>query len=770
VFEVSSNIARQNIFRLAERIKTSLYSAIFQRRHTMRIKFFLLISIVFTLTVILTNTAGAELIGWWKLDEGFRSTFADSSGFGHDGIMDPPNDSKVRWTLDSYKGSALEFLTSAAPFTICDAPLTPGLLNIAESTYSFWEKTPLEYQEWGPALVLIGVEHDSDFELTDAGVPFIFGEPDSGGVGYEDWAMASGATLNDDLWHHITVTYSASNQLAVYYLDGIEVINNPEWNYSDPILTVRIGGPRSSDTRRMWRNYIGTLDEVAVFNHALTADEVALLYRFGPKPTPKASNPSPLNGAVDVTRDVVLSWDMGIYGSQRNVYIGTNFNDVDEATLSDPRDVLVSESQNSTSFDPIGNEPLEYGRTYYWRIDEINDLDPNSPWKGDIWSFTTLNYLPVDNFEGYNDVNNIIYNTWSDYFVNNTGMTTGHIEPPTIEQNITHLGRQSMPLHYDNDGTVNEGTDLETTGTLFYSETERRWADAQDWTREGVESLSLWFRGYPAQVSSFVEEPAGTFSVTGIGGDIWDRSDEFHFAYKQLSGSVKIIARVDSLENTDPFAKAGIMLRDTLDANARYCALLMTPENGVRYQYRSSVNDITDRQFDPNVAVPYWLRLERTGGGLVRAYYSANGSDWLSFPLRSLTMANPIYVGLAVTSHDTVVPCQAKFSNVSFPDTTVGPEWTAQDIGILTNEVEPMYVALNGDAVIFHDDPNAVLTDQWTEWKIPLQNFTDKGVNLTNVNSLGIGIGNRDSSQPGGKGIVYIDDIRLYRPTLSEGN
>jgi len=737
----------------------------------MRSKFFFLTSIVFAPTVTLSNPAGAELVGWWKLDEGFRSNFADSSGFGHDGTMDPPNESKVRWTLDSYKGSALEFLTFAAPFTLCDAPLTPGLLNISESTYSFWKKTPIEDQPWGPALVLIGVEHDSDFELTDEGLPFIMGEPNEGGTGYiGDWSTGAGVALNDDQWHHITVTLSTSKQLITFYLDGVEVISDPNWSLSDPILTVRIGGPRSSEARRMWRNYIGTLDEVAVFNHALTADEVALLYRFGPKPTPKASNPSPLDAMVDVARDVVLSWDMGIHGSKRDVYTGTDFNDVNEATPNDPRGVLAGESQNGTTFDPLGDELLEYGRTYFWRVDEINDLDPNSPWKGDIWSFKTLNYLPVDNFESYNDIDNIIYDTWSDYIVNNTGMTTGHIEPPSIEQDITHLGRQSMPLHYDNDGTVNEGTDLETTGTLFYSEAERRWTDAQDWTREGVESLSLWFRGYPAKVSSFTEEPAGIFSVTGIGSDIWDRSDEFHFAYKQLSGSVKIIAKVDSLENMNPFAKAGIMLRETLDANAKYCALLMTPENGIRYQYRININNITDRQFDPNVAVPYWVRLERTSGGLIRAYYSANGSDWTSFGLRSLSMTDPIYVGLAVTSHDPVIPCQMQFSNVSFPDTTVGPEWTAQDIGILTNDVEPMYAALNGNAVVYHDDPNAVLTDQWTVWKIPLHNFADKGVNLTNVNSLGIGIGNRDSSQPGGKGIIYIDDIRLYRPTLPEGN
>ena len=731
-----------------------------------------LIYLILVSVFTLTNTVSAELIGWWKLDEGFRSSFADSSGYGHDGTMDPPNENKVKWAIDGYKGSALQFLTSTAPFTICDANITPGLLDIAESTFSFWKKTPADYQEWGPALVLIGEQLDTDFELNDAGVPLIFSEPDEDANGYPgDWSTVSDVILNDDQWHHITVTCSASNQLMVYYLDGeMEAASDPNWNLSDPVLTVRIGGPRSSEERRMWRNYIGTIDEVAVFNHALTAEEVALIYRFGPMPTTKASNPYPSDGRTNITRDVILSWDMGTHGDKHDVYFGTDLNDVNEATKSDPRGVLVGESLDSTAFDPLGTGLLEFGKTYYWRVDEINDTEPNSPWKGDLWSFTTANFLLVDDFENYNDTDNIVYNTWSDYYVNNTGMTVGYIEPPSIEKDIIHLGKQSMPLQYDNDGTINEGTEIEKTGTLYYSEAERHWDEPQDWTREDIESLTLWFRGHPAQVSGFVEEPAGTYIVKGIGEDIWDRSDQFHFAYKQLNGAVKMTAKVDSLENTDPFAKAGIMVRDTLDANARYFALFMTPENGVRFQYRTSVGDITDRQFDPNVSVPYWIKFERTSGGLIRAYYSPDGSDWTRFNLQQVTLANPLYVGLAVTSHNPVVVCEARFSNVSFPDTTVGPEWASQDIGLLTNDVEPMYVVLNDNALIYHDDPGASLIDQWTEWNIPLQRFSDLGVNLNNINSLGIGIGNRDNPQSGGKGIIYIDDIRLYRPPISNGN
>ena len=467
----------------------------------------------------------------------------------------------------------------------------------------------------------------------------------------------------------------------------------------------------------------------------------------------------------------------GIYALKHTVYFGTDFNDVNEATINDPRGVLAAENLDGTIFDPLGDDLFEYDRTYYWRIDEINDTEPNSPWKGNIWTFTTRNFLPVDDFESYNDIDNIIYDTWSDYYVNNTGMTVGHITPPSIEQYITHSGKQSMPLHYDNDGTVNEGTALETSGTQFYSETERRWEDAQDWTKDGVESLSLWFRGYPAKVSSFIEEPAGIFTVKGIGEDIWNNSDEFHFAYKELASnqSVSIIAKVESMEPINKDSKAGIMIRDSLEPGAVNVALLLTPdpEKGLRYQYRLTDSGTTQRgddDIDPNAMAPYWLKLERTSGGLIRAYRSPDGSAWTQFGFRTSTMQSPIYIGLAVTSHDSTTTCEAIFSNVTLTGSGSEQTWSAQDIGISTNDPEPMYVILNDNAVVFHDDPNAVLTDQRTEWKIPLQNFADKGVNLTNVNSLGIGIGNRNSSQPGGKGITYIDDIRLYRPPTQSNN
>jgi hypothetical protein len=421
--------------------------------------------------------------------------------------------------------------------------------------------------------------------------------------------------------------------------------------------------------------------------------------------------------------------------------------------------VLVGENQTITAYDPNGL--LDFGETYYWRVDEINDLDPNSPWKGNLWSFTVINYFIVDDFEGYTDyAPDDIFSSWTDgYDIGENGALVGHDNPDFdagehfLETVEVHGGEQSLPYTYNN------------SAPAIYSEATLAFSEPQDWTREGVKELSLWFKGNLPYTGSFVEAPAGTYTMTGAGTDIWSTADEFHFAFKEFTGACTIIAKVESVSNTHEFAKAGVLIRDTLDADSRYAGVFITPENGVRFQYRNTAGDITDRQFTEGIAAPYWVKLERTSGGLVRAYYSADGATWERFNLTQVTMNTPMYIGLAVTSHDAALTCEAKFSNVSFPNTNVDMEWTDQDIGMLSNEPEPMYVILDGNTKVYHEDPNAALINAWTEWIILLDKFADQGIDLTGVNSFGIGFGDKDNpQQDGGSGTMYFDDIRLYLP------
>jgi hypothetical protein len=236
------------------------------------------------------------------------------------------------------------------------------------------------------------------------------------------------------------------------------------------------------------------------------------------------------------------------------------------------------------------------------------------------------------------------------------------------------------------------------------------------------------------------------------------------------------VAQVLSVDNTDPWAKAGIMFRDTLEPGSKFAAVYITPGNGCRFQARTDID--IDATSDTSVVTteqtaitaPYWIKLERDFAGNFRGYYSSNGTNWqlMSWGAQNISMGSNIYVGLAVTSHNVAATCEGKFSNVTITG-TVGQQWTSQDIGIETNDTEPLYVALSNSTgtpvVIVHDDPAAANIDTWTEWTIPLQAFADQGINLTNVNSIAIGLGTRGNTTiPGGSGKMYFDDIRLYQP------
>jgi hypothetical protein len=150
--------------------------------------------------------------------------------------------------------------------------------------------------------------------------------------------------------------------------------------------------------------------------------------------------------------------------------------------------------------------------------------------------------------------------------------------------------------------------------------------------------------------------------------------------------------------------------------------------------------------------------------------HSVDGSTWQTIQgttPQNIPMSANVYIGLALTAQNAALTCQAVFSNVAI-DGTVGPEWAHQDIGIVSNAAEPLYVAVSNSAgtpaVVVHDDPAAAQIDTWTEWVIPLQTFADQCINLTDVDRIAIGLGTQGNMTiPGGSGKMFFDDIRLYR-------
>ncbi len=199
----------------------------------------------------------------------------------------------------------------------------------------------------------------------------------------------------------------------------------------------------------------------------------------------RAREPSPDSGTADVDVDVTLSWRAGRETAQHDVYLSTD----EQAVIDGTAPVTTVPG---TSYGPLS---LDLAQTYYWKVNEVNTAETPTTLEGDVWNFTTREFLVVDDFESYNDLDpddpesNRIFNAWIDGFEQPTnGSIVGYAAAPFAEQSIVHSGGQSMPLFYDN------------TGTARYSEAELTLSPAQDWTKHGVNALSLWFSGDPNNV------------------------------------------------------------------------------------------------------------------------------------------------------------------------------------------------------------------------------------------------------------------------------
>jgi hypothetical protein len=189
---------------------------------------------------------------------------------------------------------------------------------------------------------------------------------------------------------------------------------------------------------------------------------------------------------MDVNRTQIITWSPSVFAASHEVYFGTDKDTVKNADTGSP-EYKGTRDLGTETYDP---GKLELGATYYWRIDEVNSSNPDSPWPGILWSFTTADFVIIDDMESYNDIpegqpgSNRIYIAWADGYDNPAvnGSVVGNDPPPIAEQTIVHGGLQSMPMYYDNAVSGKS----EATLTLTYP---------RDWTADSVNTLSIWFRG-----------------------------------------------------------------------------------------------------------------------------------------------------------------------------------------------------------------------------------------------------------------------------------
>jgi len=474
----------------------------------------------------------------------------------------------------------------------------------------------------------------------------------------------------------------------------------------------------------------------------------------GGTPRVKATAPEPADGSLHPDTWVNISWRPGVHAITHDVYFGDNLEDVNNGAEG----TFVGNQAGTFIIAGFPGYPypdgLIPGTTYYWRIDEVNEADPNSPWKGDVWSFgipPKTAYFP-DPADSAESVSQNVELRWTQGF--------------GAKLHTVYFGDNFEEVNSATGGST-QGTTTYNPGTLKMAETyywrvdefdiiETHKGDVWSFTTEGaVESLNpinravdvtqtpvlTWAPGLGATHEVYFGTDAASLELKGsgnLGSESYDPG--------QLEWNTTYYWRVDETNNanadspwTGPlwsFTTANFLIIDDMEA----------------------YNDIEEGEPGSNRIYMAWV----DGYDNPAVNGSVVGND--PPPIAEQNIVHGGLQSMPMSYDNAVGKSEATLTLTSNRD------WTVNGINTLTiwfrgdtdNAAEPMYVALNGSAVVTHDNPDAAQIASWTAWDIDLTRFADQGVNLVNVNTITIGFGNRNNPVAGGSGMMYFDDIRLY--------
>jgi len=226
----------------------------------------------------------------------------------------------------------------------------------------------------------------------------------------------------------------------------------------------------------------------------------------------------------------------------------------------------------------------------------------------------------------------------------------------------TTIGSVTLPLNasaYVGIAVTSHNSGARTTATVSDVSVVRKALPA------GQRSIDI---GSPAPAGS-ASYSSGTHTIKAGGTDIWSAADQFHFVYQPMAGNAEIVARVASITNTHAWAKAGVMIREALTAHSRHATMFASVSKGYAFQRRPETGGLSVHTSGGSGAPPGWVRLVRTGDRF-DAYRSADGVSWKAVGSDTIPMADTVYVGLAVTSHNTITTATSVITNVRISGTT----------------------------------------------------------------------------------------------------
>jgi hypothetical protein len=726
-------------------------------------KFSYLVSFVFVLPLVFTNFTQANLIGYWKLDEVSGTIAADSSDGGNDGTIEGTPGWVTGWL-----GGALEFDgslfvtlpadnmglssdTGSVAFWMNMAELSGGIntiwwggdnttgggmgpenemhIHIESTVADVWEGGELCFRVLhGPIVHL-----HSDPEKGDASVP---GNPPVNPV-----------LMNDGQWHHVACTWGDADGNVNLYLDSSLLQQAAYTTPSYPLTNIYLGQMADGG-----RTYTGLLDDVRIYNRALLEVEIPGVMAGGGTTYPQASGPDPKDGSLHPDTWANVSWSTGDYAVSHDVYFGDNFDAVNEGA----EDTFIG--NQTDTFIVVGfpgfpmPDGLVPGTTYYWRIDEVNEAEPNSPWKGDVWSFsvppkTAYFPEPADEAEGV-----------------------------SIDARLSWTPGFSAKLHTVYFGETFEEVDNATGGSPLgnatYSPGTLKMAKTYYWRVDEFDIVethkgNVWSFTTEGAVSS--PNPAkGTVDITqtpvltwtpGLGAthEIYFGTDASALELKNSGSLGSESYETGQIEwNTTYYWRVDEVNNANADSPWTGPTWSFTTADFLIIDDMESYNDLNPDDPDSNRIFNAWIDgfEDPTNGSLV-------GNE--NPPFAEQTIVHTGNQSMPVYYDNSVGKSEATLTLTSNRD------WTVKGVDTLTiwfrggtgNAAETLYVTLNSTARVDHDNPDAATVTSWTEWNISLQAFADQGVNLANVNSITLGLG----SVTGGTGIMYFDDVRLYSPT-----
>ncbi|MBN2312770.1 MAG: LamG domain-containing protein [Sedimentisphaerales bacterium] len=707
-----------------------------------------LISFIVCLSLILSNAAQAELVGWWEFNEGSGTEALDSSGNDNTGTF---HDS-VGWS-DGKIGFAVEF-DGTAGYVLIPNPGVLTLINQGDFTITMW----FRQHTIGTTINLL-----QQTDLNGTGRTLLLSDPTNGIRSYlGGQTTVSGVIAEAETWYHVAmvVTEEGATDTIHFYING-EAAGTPAATPSEDCTgDYLIATNKTLDGR--WID--GLVDDLRLYNHALTETEVLAAMEGTGGGYPFVRSPDPADGTLISDTWVNLTWSPGDFAVSHDVYLGDNFEDVDNGTGDAFRG-----NQTSTLFlagfpgfaYPDGLVP---GTTYYWRIDEVNEADPNSPWKGPIWSFsvppkTAYNPNPADGAEsigpdsvtlswtpGFGAILHTVYFgddfNQVDHAAGGAPLGAATYNPGTLELEKvyywrvdefdaveTHKGDTwffATPGAVGNPKPAYDATDVQLNAILSWTPADSA-ASHQLYFGTDEETVRNADTGSPAYIGS-----------KSLGAETYDPG--------LLEAGKAYYWRVDEVDGQGNVAKGPLWIFTTGDF------LLVDDFEGY-----------TDD--DPNN--------EAIWQSWIDGYGTTDNGAQVGYLLPPYAEQSVVHSGLQsmpllYVNEGAVTNSEATLTLTALRD------WTQAGVSDLSlwfrgagaNAAEPLYVALSNSTgapgVVAHDDAEAAQTSRWTQWAIPLQAFADQGINLTNVDKIAIGLGTKaGGAVAGGSGTIYVDDIRL---------